>query len=131
MGITGVISHQNHNYLIYGLTILGNETTAALLEIRDMFSELCPFTQQNQYALDFILAKEDEICTIVKGGLFVGIAVVKCIIAMILASTDNIESTLKMLLLHFDEDEEAPLPAPGPSSEEEEEWQSLAAIEFD
>lgn len=66
-GTAGVISTKNRNYLICGLTLLGNETAAAIDDINKELSELRLYAQQNRYALDYLLAQqgEDGVCTII------------------------------------------------------------------
>uniref|UniRef100_UPI00398EB15E uncharacterized protein n=1 Tax=Pristiophorus japonicus TaxID=55135 RepID=UPI00398EB15E len=64
-GSAGVISAKNRNYLICGLTILGNSTSKGLDAINRELSELRLYTQQTRYAVDYQLAQQGGVCTII------------------------------------------------------------------
>ncbi|XP_067871035.1 uncharacterized protein [Heterodontus francisci] len=64
-GSAGVVAAKNRNYLICGLTILGNSTRRGLEAINRELSELRLYTQQTRYATDYLLAQQGGVCTIV------------------------------------------------------------------
>ena len=66
-GAAGVISASNRNFFICGLTILGNNTLQALGAIDQELAELRLYTQQTRYAVDYQLARQGGVCTIIKG----------------------------------------------------------------
>lgn len=72
-GVAGAVAVNNRNYLICGLTLLGNRTLEALEVITQELSELRLFTMQNRYALDYMLAREGGVCAIVKGKCIMGV----------------------------------------------------------
>ncbi|XP_067882392.1 syncytin-1-like [Heterodontus francisci] len=64
-GSAGVVAAKNRNYLICGLTILGNSTRRGLEAINRELSELRLYTQQTRYAIDYLLAQQGGVCMIV------------------------------------------------------------------
>ncbi|XP_067905095.1 syncytin-1-like [Heterodontus francisci] len=72
-GVGGGLAANNRNYLICGLTILGNATLGALEVITEELSELRLFTMQNRYALDYLLARKGGVCAIIKGKCIMGV----------------------------------------------------------
>jgi len=52
-GSAGVISAKNRNYLICGLTALGNNTAKGLETVNKEMDELRIYAQQTRYAVDY------------------------------------------------------------------------------
>jgi len=65
-GAAGVVSAKNRNFFICGLTILGNSTLQALGAINQELADLRLYTQQTRYAVDYQLARQGGVCTIIK-----------------------------------------------------------------
>lgn len=67
-GSAGTIAAQNRNYLVCGLTILGNETANALDAANRELSQLCLYAQQTRYAVDYLMAQQGAggVCTVIK-----------------------------------------------------------------
>lgn len=72
-GSAGAMAAKNKNYLVCGLSILGNKTKRAIEIIRESLTDLRMFTQQNRYALDYILAREGGVCKIIQGKCMMGV----------------------------------------------------------
>ncbi|XP_055521933.1 uncharacterized protein LOC129716080 [Leucoraja erinacea] len=72
-GVGGGEAAKNRNYLVCGLTILGNATTGALEAVKTQMAEMRMFSLQNRYALDYLLAREGGTCTVIKGKCMMGV----------------------------------------------------------
>ncbi|XP_060677905.1 uncharacterized protein LOC132808025 [Hemiscyllium ocellatum] len=72
-GSAGVTSQKNRNSLFCGLTIRENKTNEALEQSKLGLSDLCLYSMQNQCALDYIHARECEVCTTVQDKCTMGI----------------------------------------------------------
>ncbi|XP_048454915.1 uncharacterized protein LOC125483498 [Rhincodon typus] len=64
-GSSGVVSAKNFNYLICGLTALANSTMWALEAVNQKLAELQLYAQRTRYAVDYQLAEQGGVCTIV------------------------------------------------------------------
>jgi len=60
-----VVSAKNRNFIVCGLTILGNNTVRALEAINQELAQLRLYSQQTRYAVDYQLAQQGGVCTIV------------------------------------------------------------------
>jgi len=64
-GAAGVVSAKNPNFIVCGLTILSNNTVRALEAINQELAQLRLYSQQTRYTVDYQLAQQGGVCTIV------------------------------------------------------------------